>query len=200
MARIKKNIVPPMRYAIVGDGYTEKIYFEHFKEDSNRNDFVIKPELPSNKGKGGNHNKVLNKASDLLEKGYDHVYCLIDYDTVITENKEQQFINDCAEFDPSKVTFYINNPCFEFWFLLHFKRSGKDYSATELEIDLRSYITDYSKNQEYQRKNNIYSRLKPFINTKAIPNAKFFERNRDSHSNKYPRAEVFKLIEQLLKK
>lgn len=200
MARKKKKVLAQKRYAIVGDGYTEKIYFEHFKEDSSRTDFVIKPELPSNKGKGGNHNKVLNKAAELLGKGYDHVYCLIDYDTVIKENKETSFLNECAMFNSDEVTFYINNPCFEYWFLLHFKKSGKEYSAFEVENDLRDYIKDYSKNQEYQKKTNLYVKLKTFLEIKAIPNAKFFEKDRNEHSNKYPRAEVFKLVEELLSK
>jgi len=200
MARIKRNISSPKRYAIIGDGYTEKIYFEHLKEDTSRNDFTIKPELPSNKGKGGNHNKVLSRARELLKKGYDHVYCIIDYDTVLTEKKEQEFISACKKFDNNDVTIYINNPCIEYWFLLHFKKSGREYTATEVENDLRNHITDYSKNQEYQKKNSIYTKLKPRLESIAIPNAKFFEINRSSHSNKYPRAEVYKLLEILLLK
>jgi hypothetical protein len=43
----------------------------------------------------------------------------------------------------------------------------------------------------------IYRHLKPFQKT-AIKNAEFLELKREDYSVNYPRAEVFKLIEQLI--
>ena len=50
----------------------------------------------------------------------------------------------------SKVAqFVVSNPCFEVWFLLHYKYTTHVYlSGAEVIRDLRSFIADYEKNKD----------------------------------------------------
>lgn len=183
--------------AIVGDGFTEKIYFDQLKELEELEDIVIKPELPRKSHKGGSYKRIIETAKSLIEEGYDHVYCLIDFDTVISEKKITAFKNDVACLDQSCFTVYINNPCFETWLLLHFEKTTKLFNTCE-EVSTRilPYIKDYSKRQDYLKRKNIYKSLRLHLN-KAIQHAKSLELNRSDHSDKQPRAEIFKIFKVL---
>jgi len=195
MARPDKKRKLLRRIAVVGDGVTEKIYFEQLKEIERIKDVVIKPELPSKSSKGGSYKKAINTAKSLAEEGYDHVYCLIDFDTVLSENKLSDFTQELKGINTEEITIYINNPCFETWVLVHYEKTGKAFSDCDtVGKAVTKHLKDYCKNQEYLRKKNLYKTLRPQLETNAIPNAKFLEDNREEKSNNYPRAEVFKFF------
>lgn len=192
MARPDKKRKFLRRIAVVGDGVTEKIYFEQLKEIERIKDVVIKPELPSKSSKGGSYKKAINTANSLAEEGYDHVYCLIDFDTVLSENKLSDFTQELEGINTKEITIYINNPCFETWVLLHYEKTGKAFSDCDtVGKAVTKHLKDYCKSQEYLRKKNLYKTLRPQLETGAIPNAKFLEDNREEMGNNYPRAEVF---------
>lgn len=158
-------------------------------------DVVIKPELPSKSSKGGSYKKAINAAKSLADEGYDHVYCLIDLDTVLSENKHAEFTQELKETDSKKITVYINNPCFETWVLVHYEKTGKAYADCDtVGKAITKHLKDYCKNQEYLRKKNLYKTLRPHLETNAIPNAAFLEDDRAAKGNNYPRAEVFKFF------
>lgn len=199
MARIPVSRKYIERIAIVGDGFTEKIYFDQMKEVEKIRDVVIKPELPKKSAKGGSYRKPLETAKSLVDEGYDHVHCIIDFDTVISENVLAEFTEDVSKINAEDITIYINNPCFETWILLHYEKTGKLFSnCEEVEKQVTSHLKDYCKNQDYLRKKNIYACLRPFLEKTAIPNAEFLEKDRATYSNKYPRAEVFKLLQKFV--
>lgn len=182
--------------AIVGDGFTEKIYFEQLRDHERLRDVVVKPELPSRSSKGGSYKKALNTAIELAEN-HTHVYCLIDMDTVVDEGKMADFERDIAKVDKKKITVYINNPCFETWLLVHYGRTGKSFAdCDEAGAAVAKHIADYSKNQEYVRKKNLYKLLRPLLEGQGIPNAEFLEKDRDDKGNRYPRAEVYKFFHE----
>lgn len=195
MARPDKKRKFIRRIAVVGDGVTEKIYFEQLKELERIKDVVIKPELPSKSSKGGSYKKAINTAKSLVEEGYNHVYCLIDFDTVLSENKLAEFTQELKETDSKKITVYINNPCFETWVFVHYKKTGKAFADCDTASKaITKYLKDYCKNQDYLRKKNLYKTLRSHLETNAIPNAEFLEDNREEKGNNYPRAEVFKFF------
>lgn len=195
MARPDKKRKFIRRIAVVGDGVTEKIYFEQLKELERIKDVVIKPELPSKSSKGGSYKKAINTAKSLVEEGYNHVYCLIDFDTVLSENKLAEFTQELKETDSKKITVYINNPCFETWVLVHYEKTGKAYAdCGTVGKAITKHLKDYCKNQEYLRKKNLYQTLRPHLETDAISNAEFLENDRVAKGNNYPRAEVFKFF------
>lgn len=195
MARPDKKRKLLRRIAVVGDGVTEKIYFEQLKEIERIKDVVIKPELPSKSSKGGSYKKAINTAKSLVEEGYDHVYCLIDFDTVLSENKLADFNQELKDINAKEITVYINNPCFETWVLVHYEKTGKAFSDCDaVGKAVTKHVKDYCKNQEYLRKKNLYKILRPQLETNAILNAEFLEDNREEKGNNYPRAEVFKFF------
>ena len=62
----------------------------------------------------------------------------------------------------------VNNPCLEFWFLLHFIYTAKAYKDyNEMKEDFKKHMKDYDKNKAYYKaeNNDIYSKLKPYLNT-----------------------------------
>lgn len=195
MARSDKKRKLLRRIAVVGDGVTEKIYFEQLKEVERVKDVVIKPELPSKSSKGGSYKKAINTAKSLVDEGYDHVYCLVDFDTVLSENKLADFTQEIKGINTKQITVYINNPCFETWVLVHYEKTGKAFSDCDtVGKAITKHLKDYCKNQEYLRKKNLYKTLRLQLETNAIPNGEFLENNREEKSNNYPRAEVFKFF------
>ena len=195
---IKQRKSPPI-YAIVGDGYSEKIYFEQLKESEQFKNIQIKPDLPNRSGKGAGFMRVMAKAEEMLELGYAKIYCLIDFDTVISEDKLGYFLKEKARLEKKGIIVLICNPCFEIWYLLHFKKTGKPFSNCDSVADVlkkETDLTDYSKEQGYYHKKNLYVYLRSKLDT-AVKNARFLEIDRDIQGYNFPRAEVFKLIEAL---
>jgi hypothetical protein len=195
MARTPKKKKLLRRIAVVGDGFTEKIYFEQLREEEHLKNVVIKPELPGKYSKGGTYKKALSTAKSLIEDGYDHVYCLIDFDTVLSENKLAEFNKEIRDISKKEITVYISNPCFETWILVHYNKTGREFAnCATVEKDISKHLKDYCKEQEYLRKKNLYRTLRPNLESQAIPNADFLESDRESKGINYPRAEVYKFF------
>ncbi len=96
MSRNSKPIKPTnKRIAVVGDGQTEKIYFDKLKEVEGLRNVSLKPDLPKNVG---SYRGVFDKAESLYEQGYDEVYCLIDMDKVLSDNTLAKYLTDKREF------------------------------------------------------------------------------------------------------
>jgi hypothetical protein len=183
--------------AIVGDGLCEKLYFEQMKE-AEQLILNIKPQLPNSSGSWSTVFKTVDKL--LLNEEYEQIYCLIDYDKVISNNEMQKYLNRKNELEKTKrVTVYECNPCFEMWFLVHFERKATSFDDCESVakyLKSKKHIADYDKTKEYYNKKRIYEYLNPKQST-AILNAHFLEQNRKDNGPKYPRAEVYKLIKLL---
>jgi hypothetical protein len=140
----------------------------------------IKPEIPNKKSIEEQFNLVI----DLSEREYLKVFWLLDLDTIIKESREtpkgkktplQAFIEfrKTIKRDYKNVIVIINNPCLEFWFLLHFERTSKLFDTCgKSETELKKYLKDYEKTQRYFTKqdNDIYIKLKPCLKT-AISNS-----------------------------
>jgi RloB-like protein len=195
-SRVKKVRSSIPTYAIVGDGYCEKIYFDQLKGVEQLRHISIKPELPQKTGLS----RVLEKAEELHEQGYDKVYCIIDYDVVLSNNQTPYFLKQKAKLEKKGIVVLVCNPCFEVWFLLHYKKTGKLYSNCDSvgkDIKSETDLSDYSKEQQYYQKKQIYKFLRPKLND-AVANAQFLELKREDESLNFPRAEIYKLIQELL--
>ncbi|NOX18871.1 MAG: RloB domain-containing protein, partial [Chlorobi bacterium] len=67
----------------------------------------------------------------------------------------------------SSVVVLINNPCLEFWFLIHFKETAKVFpicSGVESELKKQKNFENYQKTEKYYKssKSDLYLKLKPF--------------------------------------
>ena len=204
MSRVKKDVRsiighPPI--AIVGDGQLELEYFTQFRAAERALTLTIEPQLPNKGGKGGTHMKVLNKAKALWDSGdFSRVYCLIDFDTIVSEHKEAVYEEQkqkLVEASNGKLIFIENHPCFEVWFLLHYHAISKTYTRCDEVIrDLKLHLTDYKKTGRYYSAKQIYTFLKPAMCTYAIPNARLTDALH-AKSVLLGRSELYKFFEDL---
>lgn len=109
---------------------------------------------------------------------------IVDLDTVIKEDNEAPKgkksplkVFDDYRTEISKnyknVVVLVNNPCLEFWFLLHFEKTSKYYdTCAAAETQLKKHLEGYEKTQRFFTKQNddIYLKLKPSLKT-AIQNS-----------------------------
>jgi hypothetical protein len=185
--------------AIVGDGYSEKIYFEQLREMEQIQNIKILPALPNRSGKGGNFMRVFSKCLEFKEEGYEKIYCIIDFDAVLEEKSFEIYKKEKAKAEKRGIVVLECNPCFEIWYLLHFKKVGRAFAKCDdvaVEIKQNTDLKDYSKQQDYYHKTNLYKVLYPLLEN-ALKNAAFLEKDRDDKAKTFPRAEVFKLIQYL---
>lgn len=172
MGRIKRKTNPA--FAIVADGETEIWYLQMMKQNERQVRLTIKPELPKKKRIEDQCELVCK----LAQEEYDKVFWIVDLDQIKKEQREatrgkkdpmRTFI-ECREkvLHGKKyaklVRVIVNNPCLEFWFLLHYTHTDKSFGGyEELAKALKKYMKDYNKSEGYfkQKNNDIYLKLKP---------------------------------------
>lgn len=150
---------PKQVYLIVVDGQTEKWYFQLMKQHENLN-IDIKPELSPKKQISEQFEYVREMA-----RIYDKVFWILDFDTVLKEDKETKkgTKSKATEFNEYKsflennfdnVAVFINSPCLEFWYLLHYKYSAKHYSTCNTVVkQIKSWnlLHNYKKTEKYYK-------------------------------------------------
>ena len=88
-------------------------------------------------------NKI--KEEDLSFKDGVLAYCLFDLD--LDKTKEPQMITAKSAAVKKNIQLITSNPCFEVWFIEHFRYTTKPFnSSTEVIRELKKYIPNYSKN------------------------------------------------------
>ena len=192
------------KFAIVIDGETEFWYMQMIKRNEKLIKVDIKPEIPQKKKLSDQYSKVIE-----LSKSYDKVYWVIDLDVILSESllakkgnrKVIDFFIQYKEVLENKhknVIVVINQPCLEFWFLIHFEVTAQQFSnCDEAGKRLKKYLVDYAKTEKYFTKqdNDIYLKLKPFLKT-AISNSKRLPAFDKENLNKGV-SEMFKLFEDI---
>lgn len=181
--RQKRNIPKKAKcsYAIVVDGDTELWYFQMLKRNERTLNITLAPEIPQRKSLADQYSTVIERANH-----HDKVYWIIDFDVVDKETREAKKGNEKAidelkrycdklEKDHKNVVVVIvNNPCFEYWLLLHFEETARHYDCyNSLLPQLKKYMADYDKSRPYYTKqdNDIYKRLVKKLPT-AVENAR----------------------------
>lgn len=162
MARSINNRALKPAIAIIVDGEDEIWYISKAKEYY-PNDVLkrtkIKPEIFQHK----KCKDLFQYAKQKIEEGYAPVILILDLDTIRNCPEElnafkvlySQFINAKYSSRPGKSSKWmkdlmvlINNPCLEFWYLLHFKRTTRFYDCyNSLRSDLKSVkvFADYER-------------------------------------------------------
>ncbi|GHS97689.1 hypothetical protein FACS189421_04930 [Bacteroidia bacterium] len=166
------------QFAFVVDGECEYWYIKMFGRNEKEINVTLNPEIPQKKKLSEQYKKVIE-----LSKNHDKVFWIIDFDTIHKETKEaktgtktalqkfREYYIKIAKYENVKII--INNPCLEYWYLLHFETTSK-YFATydKLLPSLKKHIPNYEKTQQFYTKqnNDIYLRHKPHL-LNAIKNA-----------------------------
>lgn len=199
MARKKKERSLKLSYAVVGEGITEKIYFDRLKYHEDVSNFFIKPELPSD----SDFSSIFNKADELLKSGIDRVYSIIDLDKIIDDGKSNEFNREKQKrkktIKSKELIIILCNPCFEIWFLLHFAYTTKSFrNCSKTTDELKKHLKDYEKTKKYLEKKDIYKVLRPNLEAEAIPNSgKSMETLKSHHGVRRSYCQVHKIIEDL---
>lgn len=171
--RAKNNISSKGKNAvsIIADGETEKWYFQLLNQEEDLR-LPITYKLPK-----GNLQEVYEVVKEQCSLPFTKVIWIIDFDVIVREERERakstpspvalfrDILNEVNS-QPKKypnLHVYINNPCLEFFYLLHFKETSRYYSMYEpnLRKDLQSVLPNYEKSEKYYKSGtNIYVRLK----------------------------------------
>jgi len=71
---------------------------------------------------------------------YDDIFCVIDIDTHTTLDAA---INKARD---HRLSIILSNPCFEYWYILHFRKTGSAYHASSAVVsDLKNDFPNYDK-------------------------------------------------------
>jgi hypothetical protein len=204
--RNKKSVpfISKPTVAIIVDGETEFWYLQMIKRNERRIKVDIKPEIPQRKKLEDQYAKVVK-----LSAIYDKVFWIVDLDVILVETakaKEKgekaidKFLRyrDNFEKEHKNITVIINQPCLEFWLLIHFQHTTKCFSSCQgAQKLLEKYLLDYCKSEQYflKQNNDIYLKLKPRLND-AIGNSKKLKSfDKDNLYNGF--TEMHKLFEAL---
>lgn len=180
--------------AIIMDGKDERWYIDKVKECylcNKLRQVKVKPELPNEK----NVEEQFDLAKKLLEEEYSFVILILDLDKILKEKNEggkgvqefSKFTNLYTNYLNIKagkkiknhdwmnnLLVIVNNPCLEYWFLLHYKQTNafyKDYNSLISELKRIPELKDYDKNETYIK--SLYKKLESRL-PDARKNAKEF--------------------------
>lgn len=168
-----RNISTKQSFAVVVDGETEYWYLQMLKRNEPNIPFNIKPQILQKK----NIKQQYELVTDLSEEEYDKVFWIVDLDVLLKEEREkksnpsslQKFLSYWRELsEQNKVVVIVNNPCLEYWFLLHFQKTTKVFTAcTDAEKQVSQHLQGYEKTEKFFKKSNndIYKQLKPLLQT-----------------------------------
>lgn len=182
----KKNIRNPLpSILIVCEGEkTEKFYFEAF-EVPNAHVKVT--------GEGRGANVLLKAAKKYLKKdNYDQIWFVFDKDEI----KDEDFNMAIVTIENKGYNAIYSNPCFELWYLLHFKFYQSSLNKEICLKKLREEFPQYEKNTE-----DMYEKLKEKME-EAIKNAEKLNelhKNQNNFSKRNPYTNVYKLVKELRK-
>lgn len=159
-------------FAVVVDGETEYWYLQMLKHNEPNIPFNIKPQILQKK----NIDQQYRLVKDLSEEEYNKVFWIVDLDVLLKEEREkksnpsslQKFLSYWQQLSKqNKVVVIVNNPCLEYWFLLHFQKTNKVFTAcTDAEKQVSQKLKGYEKTEKFFKKDNdIYKQLKPYLQT-----------------------------------
>lgn len=196
--RDRRRTIAPEYHLIVTEGEkTEPLYFESLKAEINHN----YPNRINIKicgvGQGYNTLTLLDYAIKTAEKDgmYKHIWVVYDKDDFPDRSFDGTVVR-CRELSNESVVYHAlwSNECIELWFLLHFIYLQSDIPRHEYYQKLTEYLkSEYKKNR-----NDMYSLLKPHLET-AVRNAKKLELLHEGMlpSKSAPGTAVYEIFEHL---
>lgn len=120
----------------------------------------------------------------------DSVWCAFDVD----ENSNSD-IKDANQHAKTKnIRIALSNPCFELWFLLHYKQIFSQITRQKAKTELKTFIRDYEKNKKINHllKDKLSSAIDHAKKLNQIHQKKKIELiSRESN----PSTQVFELVE-----
>lgn len=137
-------------YIVLGDGQTEYYYLRHLKKIKAYK-YIIRPSLFDSI----TIETVEGLIDEYLSGDCDQVIYFTDYDTIVNQNKLADFQRLKKKYaNVKEVLICETMPSIEFWFLLHFIKTTREFKNSDEVIELLvKYIDCYSKGETFL--NNI---------------------------------------------
>lgn len=201
LSRREPRRVPAESILIVCEGKTEKNYFQGLKaqigQSPVRIDITTKPSRSSPAGLIRSATALKEAQDGFARRGnnqisYDQVWCV--FDTEGRGRSEKELEEAVAVARALKYRVAISNPCFEFWYLLHFK-----YTTASFQ-NCAKVVSELKKHYKRYKKSDPAFSEKIFPNTDvAIKNSKDIFRRHGSNDplRCNPSTTVYKLVEIL---
>jgi len=188
-------------FSFVVDGECEYWYLQMLKDNEKSQKIRLSPDMYKSNTLEGQYKKVIELAEDS-----EKVFWIVDFDMIYKETKERKSgqTSKLTKFKElyrkakrcSNVEIIVNNPCFEFWVLLHFCHTTRFYENYKILLpDLQKHLDNYVKTENYFVKSDIYKRLKPNLQI-AISNSKKLGEF-DFENIETGKAEMYKIFKEL---
>ena len=139
---------PVMFLSLEGNNKTEKVYLNALNKNQGE-----KYSLQFTPGRETDLLNMWRALHDLMNDSFsasdgDKAYCVCDRDYESYKLDRIREVKREASRDPAKLI--VSNPCFELWFLNHFRYSTRSYvSYRDLKSDLCDHIPCFEKNVDY---------------------------------------------------
>jgi hypothetical protein len=159
LQRRKSYLEPRKKILIVCEGEkTEPIYFRFLRNTLHLPSQLINVEIVPGDECGSAAKSVVDYAIKKIrehrkDSPFDLVWCLID-----TETPPQPTLNDAYDrvvsYKPprgmqAKPQIILSNPCFEFWYILHFKKTSRTFTYNHEVISLlKKDLSIYEKSDK----------------------------------------------------
>jgi len=172
---------------------TEPYYFKELRDDFKLNSANI--EITGDTG-GSSPMNVVNYAFDHYEE-YDQTFCVFDKDRHTNYQQAFNKVRDKKQRKEHILQAITSVPCFEFWLLLHFRYTTKNFdtgpgSICDLLIaELKSNLPGYAKGSK-----GTYGWLKDKL-PMAIENARKVADYCKSTGTDHPSTQIHNLVEYL---
>jgi hypothetical protein len=131
------------------------------------------------------------KQGQSADPPFEMVWCVFDREGVY---QSDNFWRAVERADAEQIRLAISNPCFEYWFLLHFRDRGAFFhNGQELLQELRQHIPDYAKNTD------IFDRLYPWTDIALERAERHYTHHPEREHDRYPNptTTVYQLLESL---
>ena len=144
----------PIIYIICEGKETETKYFKHFRSRNCLVDIVP----ISSKHKAAEHlvkhAKSLLSQSDYFPKDGDRLWCVFDCD----DNTNEELTNAVAYAEKHGYKIAYSNPCFEYWYLIHFVKQNSYLNGADEVLRL---LQSKGRLEKYEKSLDVFEDLLP---------------------------------------
>jgi len=146
MARREQHRRLRTNYMVLGDGQTEQFYLKHLKTLFGYK-YKVFPSLFSDI----TIECIEDKIDELLSGGCNLIVYFTDYDIIVKQDKQTKFRELVYKYrNFNEVLICETMPCIEFWFLLHYKKTTREFlDAEDVRRELEKFINSYSKSKSF---------------------------------------------------
>lgn len=182
---------------IVCHGKTEKMYFEVIKNELGLSTFEVKVI-----DQGATAITLVKEAIDIRDlrrqdsvyADFDEIWCVTD---VEVPKKDTSLEAAMTLAENENILLALSNPCFEFWYILHYKKSAPGFSFNrQAKEELKKYFPSYTKSED-DICHDVYPKIGDAIKwAQELENEQGWTSDLRKHN---PSTHVYKVVEKLIK-